>query len=140
MAFRFNDGIMLRVFLEYCFKVPTYRQDIEEYFVTRLLKTPLCPVPVAIFESVSRFPMTYASEASFAFVSAASAFEDPIVQTPTHLIGISGKIYKSAAMFSADIYAAETLFDRRASCHDIVEIWLRTRESYFTPTKPKVIG
>ena len=84
--------------------------------------------------------MTFASEAAFAFVSAASAFETPIVESPTHLVGISSEIYKSAALFTADIYAAETLFDRRASCHDIVDIWLRSHDNYFSPTQENAIG
>lgn len=118
--------------------MPFYRQDIEEYFVELLLRSPDLSVPNAIFETASNFPMTFASEASFAFASAASAFEDPVVETPQHLTGISAEIYKAAALFSADTYAAEALFDRRVTCRDIADIWIRSRDTYFTPNNATV--
>lgn len=109
--------------------------EIEEYFVTELLKSSSVRIEHAIFDSVSHYPMSFASEAVFAFVSAAAAFENPILEVPDHLIHASSKIYAAVALLSADIYAAETLFQRRVSCHDIVEIWLRTNDRYFTAEK-----
>ena len=76
-----------------------------------------------------RWPESPALAISFALTSAAAMIDDTIAEGES--ASLSGvRAYRMAAIFAADVYAAECLLQRPAKAHDLLHYWRRVDPYY----------
>ena len=113
--------------------VSLVHSEIEEFFVEELLKSePVCAT-AAIFTTTRAFKTAFASSAVFAFVNAAISFEGELFEETKSTADLIAQVYKASALFSVDMFAAETLLQRRITCGDVYDIWRQTHDPVFLP-------
>lgn len=76
-----------------------------------------------------RWPEVPALAVGFALSSAAAAISDTL-DADTDSTQSAARTYRMAAIFAADVFAAETLVGRSAKAHDLLHFWRRV-DPYF---------
>ena len=122
------------------FNLPTHYSDIEEFFAERLFSTAMPDATSVIYDVVKAFDDAAASQAAFAFVNCAFGLEDGLFDKTPETVEISRAIFKATALFSADMFAAESLLGRPVTCSDVFDIWRQTHDPVFLPAAAKKEG
>ncbi|WP_299852370.1 hypothetical protein [uncultured Roseovarius sp.] len=106
---------------------------IEEFVADFIVSNEDYSVRDAIAATVKKFPNYMAIDAVFAFVSMASALEQPIFRYTDNDKKISAQLYRSIAMFIADIYAVEKLKGWPVTCVQVSDFWAEQGDTFFLP-------
>ena len=115
--------------------VTSVHTEIEEFFVEELLSTVQPSATAAIFATTISYKTAFASSAVYAFVNAAITFESELFQQTRATHDLINQVYKASALFSVDMFAAETLLRRQITCGDVYDIWRQTHDPIFLPNR-----
>ncbi|MEO3416801.1 hypothetical protein AAFO92_19290 [Roseovarius sp. CAU 1744] len=116
------------------FLVPlTLTEKIEEFVAELIVSNEDLSARNAISAAIGEFPNAKAIDAVFAFVSMASALEQPLFDYTGRDAKLSAELYRSIAILVADIYAVERLRGWPVTCAQLSEFWVETDETFFIP-------
>ncbi len=113
----------------------TLTEKIEEFVAELIVSNEDLSVRYAISAAIGEFPDVKAIDAVFAFVSMASALEQPLFNYTGRDAKLSAELYRSIAILVADIYAVEKLGGWPVTCAQISDFWIETDEAFFAPGK-----
>lgn len=113
----------------------TLTEKIEEFVAELIVSNEDLSARYAISAAIGEFPDVKAIDAVFAFVSMASALEQPLFNYTGRDAKLSAELYRSIAILVADIYAVEKLGGWPVTCAQISEFWVETDEAFFAPRK-----
>lgn len=113
-----------------------HAEQIEVFVAEFIVSNEDLSVKDAISAAIGNFPNAQAIDAAFAFVSMASALEQPVFRYTDNDKNLSAELYRSVAMFVADIYAVEKLKGWPVTCAQISDFWLSTGDVFFSRQKP----
>ncbi len=114
-----------------------HAEVIEEFVADFIVSNADSSVRHAIAATMVKFPNSMAIDAAFAFVSVAAALEQPVFKSTENDATRSGELYRSIAMFVADIYAVEKLSGWPAMCSQINDFWTKYGDTFFCPQSSK---
>lgn len=105
---------------------------IEEFVASLICANKNISAPSTVASAVINHPLSPAIDAAFAFVSVASALEEPTFQSTEENARYCSALYRATAIFIADIYALEKISGRSPTCKQVFKFWRKSGETFFS--------